>query len=249
MKVRSANVLLWSANILLIFGIFALAAALVFKSRSTPQIDPPGSIRVIPNPADNADVTALRDLPNPLRAVELAVSRDLVLLIGIDAIKNNPTSHTAYLYLVGRKVGVNAYVDEPIRDGASGLEVPELAGWRLKRVVSKGAVFETPEGERTLKIAEIPAAVVAAADARSQLKYAAELYANGRVEDACFAFEVAFLRLPSHDVVYAFIKEAGVEVIVSMMNSKDEKLKMIGYRLFEMAKPGGERIRPRAANA
>jgi len=40
-----------------------------------------------------------------------------------------------------------------------------------------------------------------------------------------------------------------VEVIVSMMNSKDEKLKMIGYRLFEMAKPGGERIRPRAANA
>ena len=161
MKVRGANSLLWSANLLLIFSILALAAALAFKSPTPPRVDPPDSIPKILNPSESADVAALRDLPNPLRVVEEPVSRDLVLLIGIDAIKNSPMSHTAYLYLVGRKVGVNAYVDEPIRDGMSGRDVPELAGWRLKRVVSKGAVFETPGGERILQLSEIPAAVLA----------------------------------------------------------------------------------------
>ena len=158
---------------------------------------------------------------------------------------------TAYLFLTGRKLYVNAYVGEPIREG--GLEVSELSGWQLKSITSKGAVFSTPKGEVSLGLSQGPASLAAAtpgsADRRTPLDVAVELFKDGRLEDACAVFEEAIRQRPASAAVYAFMKRAGEDVIASLMNSKDEKIRAIGYRLFELAKPGGERIRPQSANA
>ncbi|HKS16780.1 MAG TPA: hypothetical protein VJU16_05670 [Planctomycetota bacterium] len=239
---KRANALLWTGNVLLILGIlpFALHERPVRK-HPAPEALPPKP------PQDHSwDTQALARLINPLLEVVPEPVADLVCLIGTDRIAGDVRSETAYLFIASRKLHVNAYVGEPIRD-IGGREVPEFAGWRLKAITSKGAVFATPHGDRSLELVQGPATVATAAprpdDARTDLDIAADLFKDGRVEDACVMFEEALRRGPSCDAVYAFFKRAGEEVLAAMLNSKDEKLRMIGYRLFELAKPGGDRRR------
>ena len=78
---------------------------------------------------------------------------------------------------------------------------------------------------------------------RKILSDATELYKQGKLPEAYSKFEEALQKQPSNDLVYAYIKRVGDDVITGMMNSKDEKIKSLGYRLFELAKPAGDRQR------
>lgn len=239
---RRLNALLWTINVLLIIGIVAFAFTVFAPSkRHVCDLAPPVSFDLDSRPRECLEVGPLSALPNPLLHSKHDVPGIDVHLIGTDRIAGDLRSDTAYLFIASRKLHVNAYVGEPIRD-TGGRDVPEMAGWRLKSITSKGAVFATPQGERSLDLVQGPA-TVATATPRSDLDLAADLFKDGRIEDACVVFEEALRRHPSSDAVYAFIKRAGEEVLVSMLNSKDGKLKAIGYRLFELAKPGGDRRR------
>ena len=79
-------------------------------------------------------------------------------------------------------------------------------------------------------------------DARKLLNDGVDLYKRGKYAEAYTKFEQAFQKQPSNDLVYAFIQRAGTDVVTSMMTAPDEKMKAVGYRLFELSKPG-ERVR------
>lgn len=245
---KRVNALLWIGNVALILGITSFTLnSFILRKTSNRVVEPSERPPRVPPPAELRDTVSLAGLPNPLKDFIRMAQDDAVCLIGIDGIAGDPNAATAYLFLVGRKVYVNAYAGELIRDATTGREVSELLGWRLKSITSKGAVFSTPRGEQTLNLAPGPASLVASildpSDVRTTLDVAVELFKDGRVEDACVVFEVAFRQHPSSDAVYAFMKRVGEDVIATMMNSKDGKIKAIGYRLFELAKPGGERRR------
>ena len=250
---KRANALLWTGNVLLIFGIVPFALdSFVLHDRTARIVDSPQPLPLKLSGGDSWDTLALSRFSNPLVEVVPEPLIDLICLIGTDRIAGDLRSQTAYLFIASRKLHVNAYVGEPIRD-IGGWEVPEMAGWRLKSITSKGAVFATPQGDRSLDLVQCPATVAAATpgpdDTRTVLDVAVELFKDGRLEDACVVFEEAFRQPLSSAAVYDFVKRAGEDAIASMMNSKDERIREIGYRIFELAKPGGERIRPRTANA
>lgn len=75
-------------------------------------------------------------------------------------------------------------------------------------------------------------------DIRSLLHEGVSLYKRGQHAEAYSKFEEAFQKKPSSDLVYAFIKRVGDDVITGMMSASDENIKGVGYRLFELAKPG-----------
>ncbi|HTF57882.1 MAG TPA: S1C family serine protease [Planctomycetota bacterium] len=162
-NVKRVNAILWTGNVLLIIGIVAFAFQfLIFQDILVHEVDPP--ISIPPTTSKNPNVTdirALRDLANPLKPPVgrgPVPPRGPIGLTGTDSIANDPTSHTAYLNIKSRNLAVNAYAGEAIRDEAAGVEVPELAGWRLKNVTSTTAVFKTADGEVTLQLEEITAA-------------------------------------------------------------------------------------------
>lgn len=64
------------------------------------------------------------------------------------------------------------------------------------------------------------------------------LYKRGQYAEAYDKFEQAFQKKPSSDLVYAFMKRAGEDVVGGMMNAPDEKIRNVGLRIFELAKPG-----------
>jgi hypothetical protein len=245
---KRANALLWTGNLALILGIasFSLSSFILRETAvgAGPASEP---LPRAPSVVDVRDTVSLAGLPNPLKDPIRMAQDDSVCLIGIDGIAGDPDAATAYLFLAGRKLFVNAYAGEPIREAATGREVSELSGWRLKSITSRGALFSTPQGELTLTLAPGPASLVAAAsgpaEVRTALDVAAELLKDGRVEDACIVLEEAFWQRPTTDAVYAFMKRVGEDVIASMMNSRDGRIKAIGYRLFELAKPSGDRVR------
>ena len=244
---KRANAFIWTINVLLIAGIFVITIQLfLFPRPRTRGVKPVEALPIEGLLVERLDASALTSHSNPLLPPEIPLQSQVVLLIGIDRIKDDSAA-TAYLYLVGRKIYVNAYSGEVIRDPTTGREVSELSGWRLKSITSKGAIFSTPQGEQTLALAPGPASWVTAAwhppVERTGLDVAVELYKDGRLEDACVVFEVSFRQQWSNDAVYAFLVRAGEEVIASMMNSKDERIKRIGYRIFELAKPSGDRVR------
>jgi CheY-like chemotaxis protein len=80
-------------------------------------------------------------------------------------------------------------------------------------------------------------------DVRKILNDATDLYKQGKFKESYSKFEEALQKQPSSDVIYAFMQRVGDDVIASMMNSKEENLKAMGHRLFELAKPAGERQR------
>jgi HEAT repeat protein len=73
---------------------------------------------------------------------------------------------------------------------------------------------------------------------RKLLKEGVDLYRQGKYKEAHSKLEEAFQKKPDSDLVYAFLKRAEEDVVASMMNAPDEQMKMDGYRLFELAKPG-----------
>jgi hypothetical protein len=259
---RRLNALLWTANALMIIVIVAFAFQyLVFAEHRTWSPAPPLPVTCGGAP-EGADAGALCRLHNPLRPDQNPPLVRFILLIGTDRVLGDPDGITAYLELPARKLNVNAYRAEPVLD-STGRELAELAGWRLKSVTSKSALFSTPKGDVTLQLVEGTASMAALPagpdrvenrmtsqdDVRSALNEATDLYKQGRLAESRAKFDEAFRMKPSADVVYALIRRMGEDVFVSMMTSKDEKTREVGYRLFELAKPGGERIRSRKANA
>ena len=80
-------------------------------------------------------------------------------------------------------------------------------------------------------------------DIRKILNEATDLYKRGKFPESYAKFEQALQKQPSSDLVYAFMQRVGEDVIASMMTSKEENLRGMGYRLFELSKPAGERLR------
>ena len=248
MNAKRANILLWTGNLVLILGIASFAiGAFVFHESPNRMVEEPKLLPRVSPPVEVRDTDLLAGLPNPLKEPVVIPPIDVVCLIGIDGIAGDPKTATAYLFLAGRKLFVNAYVGEPIRDPGTGGEVAELSGWRLKSVTSKGAVFSTPRGDNTLNLSDGRALLATAIPNPEKeltlLDVAVELYQDGRIDDACIVFDEAIRQRPSNDAVYAFMKRVGEAVVASMMNSKDERVRTIGYRLFELAKPAGDRLR------
>ncbi|MBI4564291.1 MAG: hypothetical protein HY716_06325 [Planctomycetes bacterium] len=165
----------WAVNALLLLAIMIVS----FRMASTPEasgpfadLDPP--VPLPPEPLkkklEAPDTALLRELPNPLSVPEQSggetkkhFSRgsalsDIALLHGIDRMTGDARSATAYLYLPSRKIEANAYYGEVIRDGVTGREIPELAGWRLAGLVPGGALFRNGPSEvvLTLRSARVP---------------------------------------------------------------------------------------------
>lgn len=80
-------------------------------------------------------------------------------------------------------------------------------------------------------------------DVRKILTEATDLYKQGKFKESYSKFEEALQKQPTSDLIYAYMERVGQDLIASMMNSKDENLRNVGHRLFELAKPAGERIR------
>jgi hypothetical protein len=161
---KRANALLWTGNVLLIIGIVAFAFQfLILPETETRVIESPITVPPYGKDPDPTDPTALGKLPNPLvpsRTIEApGVTRGSVKLLGTFRILDDPEGDTAYLELPSRRLNVNAYVGQPIRDESTGVEVSDLAGWKLKSVTPRSATFTLSGGEeRTLEIEEITAA-------------------------------------------------------------------------------------------
>ncbi|HKS16779.1 MAG TPA: hypothetical protein VJU16_05665, partial [Planctomycetota bacterium] len=159
---KRVNAFLWIGNVVLIVGIVAFAFQfLILPETRTRDVEAPISMPLLNNPVDVTDTTALGKLANPLipKVVESPTTGPTgpIRLIGTDSIVDDPTSHVAYLEILARKLNVNAYVGEPVRDESTGLEVPELRDHKLKSVTPKTATFTYPGGEKTLQIEEITA--------------------------------------------------------------------------------------------
>ena len=61
-------------------------------------------------------------------------------------------------------------------------------------------------------------------------------YKRGQFSDACAKFEQALQRQLSSDLIYAFIKREGADVVAGLLTAPDEGLRAVGYRLFEISK-------------
>ncbi|MBI4565173.1 MAG: hypothetical protein HY716_10820 [Planctomycetes bacterium] len=158
----------WSVNALLLIGIVVAGlrvASTSDGSRLWASVVPPTQVPPIPfkKRRESLGTELLQKLPNPLRTARGTGAKhpvssgfsELALLHGIDQMAGDPASATAYLYLPSRKIQVNAYLGEAIRDGA-GEDIPELAGWTLARLISGGAVFRNGAVEAVLKIGSSP---------------------------------------------------------------------------------------------
>ena len=75
-------------------------------------------------------------------------------------------------------------------------------------------------------------------EVRKLLKDALDLYERGKLDEAFVKYQEAFNKKPSSAVVYAHLKQAGTEVIASMMNSPDPRIRDTGLMIFKLAKPG-----------
>ena len=164
-NVKRANAFLWAGNVLLIVGIVAFALQfMILKDVRVLEVPMPISVPPYPPSTDPVDSKALGNLPNPLVPARPTGPAQVgpIRLIGTDRLLSDPLADTAYMELITKKLNVNAYVGEPIRDENSGKEVAELTGWRLKSVTPNTALFATPGGEVTLKVEEFaPSAPVA----------------------------------------------------------------------------------------
>lgn len=63
-------------------------------------------------------------------------------------------------------------------------------------------------------------------------------YRTGKYDEAFVKFQEAFNKNPSSDVVYAWMKRAGEDVVASMINNADPRIRETGKMLFRLAQPG-----------
>ncbi len=73
---------------------------------------------------------------------------------------------------------------------------------------------------------------------RQLMNEGTDLYKRGKYQEAYAKFEEAFQMKPSSDLVYAYIKRVGEDLVAGMMNSPEPQIRDVGRRLFELAKPG-----------
>lgn len=73
---------------------------------------------------------------------------------------------------------------------------------------------------------------------RTLLQEGTDLYKRGKYKEAYDKFEKALQAKPSSDVIYAYIKRVGEDLVAGMMNSPDANMQSVGRRLYELAKPG-----------
>src|SRR5688572_28297460 len=110
-SIKKAHGILRAASAVLILGItlFALNMFIFHDSPMRETVTP----RPVPMNLMETEPTrpsTLKGLPNPLQERRPPTPNDVVCLIGTDRIANDPTADTAYLFIVGRRVNVNAYV-------------------------------------------------------------------------------------------------------------------------------------------
>ncbi|MBI4564610.1 MAG: hypothetical protein HY716_07965 [Planctomycetes bacterium] len=166
---RAIFALWWAANALFLVGLIALGLHFVSargESNLLAGLAAPESVAPAPPKRSQGmqGTDLLRNLPNPLRAAKRNESAapqrsglsKIVQLHGFDQLAGDSSSATAYLYLIERKIQVNAYLGEAILDGMTGKELPELAGWRLARLIPGGAVFRKGNSEAVLTIGASP---------------------------------------------------------------------------------------------
>ena len=159
---RKTLALLWAGNTLALLGIGALGVQIASAKRESnlpAGVTAPMSMPPLGMNKEALETDALRHLPNPLLPTKASSGPSgssklsgVILLLGVDEIEGVPGSATAYLMLIGRKVHVNAYCGEAILDITTGAEIPELAGWKLARVIKGGAVFRNGSSEETMKV-------------------------------------------------------------------------------------------------
>ncbi len=78
---------------------------------------------------------------------------------------------------------------------------------------------------------------------RLLLREATDLYKRGKYPEAYAKYEEAFQMKPSSELIYAYMKRVGEDLVAGMMNSPDVNMQNVGRRLYELAKPG-EPYRP-----
>ncbi|OHB70592.1 MAG: hypothetical protein A2W23_07695 [Planctomycetes bacterium RBG_16_43_13] len=71
---------------------------------------------------------------------------------------------------------------------------------------------------------------------RKLLEDGMDAYKRGKYEDAYTKLETALQRHPNSTLIYAFIQRVGHDLIASMLNAEDEKLRNTGKRLIELGK-------------
>src|SRR5262245_40772070 len=119
---KRANAFLWIGNVFLIIGIVAFAFQfLILPEARAIDVAPPISLPPLVQQVDLIDSQALGKLPNPLLPPKPTVpgtekESGPIRLIGTDSIVDDPTSHVAYLEILLRRLNVNAYVGEPVRN-------------------------------------------------------------------------------------------------------------------------------------
>ena len=151
---------LWAACALVAVGIAALGLQIVTGSGNAGAllgVVPPVPLPALASREETWGTRQLQNLPNPLVAMKedrAGASRlgEAAVLLGYDQIAEDQKTGTAYLLLRSRQLRVNAYLGEAILDFATGEEIPELAGWKLARLVPGAAVFRKGELEETLKL-------------------------------------------------------------------------------------------------
>lgn len=72
---------------------------------------------------------------------------------------------------------------------------------------------------------------------RDLLDEGVKLYKQGKLDQAYAAFEKAMQQKPSHELVYAWLRRTGEDIIFSMLNSTDRKVQDMGRRLLSHAQP------------
>ncbi|MBI4564294.1 MAG: hypothetical protein HY716_06340 [Planctomycetes bacterium] len=159
----------WVLNALLLPAFVAASLHVVATSEDAglfAGVGPPDVLPAFPikriHEAEGTEL--LRDLPNPLRMskqsgkkpAERSRLAEIAVLHGIDQMAGDSNSATAYIYLPLRKLQVNAYLGEDIRDSATGEGISELAGWKLAGLIPGGAVFRNGTSEETLRIGASP---------------------------------------------------------------------------------------------
>ncbi|MBI4563475.1 MAG: PDZ domain-containing protein [Planctomycetes bacterium] len=178
MKIRNAVFgFWWAANGLLFLGLVAESLYVASTSDGSGLLAGLFPPQPLPSAAfqkarDAGGTELLRDLPNPLNVPKESGSTssprrselsEVALLHGIDQVTGDSNSATAYLFLPSRRIEANAYLGEVIRDSATGQEIPELAGWKLARLIPGGAVFRKGSSEETLRIDTLPSSAVSSA--------------------------------------------------------------------------------------
>lgn len=146
MRLVKRSLWLLNAGLSVAVVVFAMHY-FVFPQQDNPletvEIDRPG-IAVPPPPPDYAP---LKNMSNPVELQRNGPPNFQAALTGTNP-GTDPAWIWAYLVVQGRNVPVTAYFDEPVI--SEGVPVPELQGWKLKRVTGSSATFSNGQKEETI---------------------------------------------------------------------------------------------------